>query len=112
MVVFNIHFGQKRLAGGTMVFRPKSPKSILVMQDYDSHVKKAKSEFRADKMGNIEVSQPKQIETMVGLGYPIYNGDGKMCPVPMDDLLYPSIHLNSEYWKRINQATGKSMKEE
>lgn len=112
MVVFNIHFGQMRLRGGNMVHLPKSPRSMLIMQDYDSGVKKAKSEFNADKLGNIEVSQPRQIETMVGLGYPIYAGDGKMCPVPMDDLLYPSVHPGSEYWKRINQATGKNMKEE
>ena len=49
---------------------------------------------------------------MVGLGYPIYDGDKKMYPVPLDDLLFPNIKPDSEYWKRINQATGEAMKGE
>lgn len=107
MVVFNIHFGQMRLRGGQMVFIPKHPMSMLIMQNWDSGTKGDKIEYKADPMGNIEVAHPRHIETMVGLGYPIYNGDGRTYPVPMDDLLYPSIHPDSEYWRLINQATGK-----
>lgn len=110
-MLFNIHFGQKRLQGGKMAFRPKSPKSMLIMQDWVKGIPKGKAEFRADKLGNIDIVNPKHIEVMVGLGYPLYDGDGKTTPVPMDDLLYPTLQLDSEYWKRINQALGKKLKE-
>ena len=111
-MLFNIHHGQKRLQGGKMVFRPKSPKSMLIMQDWDAKGPAGKIEYRADALGNIDVLHPKHVETMVGLGYPIYNGDGKIAPVPMDDLLYPTLQLDSEYWKRINRALKRRMTNE
>ena len=50
MVVFNIHFGQMRLQGNIMVFRPKPPMSKLIMQNYDSAVKGDKVKYNADKL--------------------------------------------------------------
>jgi len=108
MVVFNIHFGQMRIRSGQPVFLPKSPRSKLIMQNYDSGIAGDKREYVANQLGNIEVADPRHIETMVGLGYPIYNGDGLSYPVPPDDLLYPNVHPESEYWRRINQALNKT----
>lgn len=88
-----------------MVYRAKSPKSSLIMQDYRKGVPvKEKAQYRADGLGNIDIKNPKHIEVMVGLGYPIYNGDGKMYPVPLDDLLFPNLNMDSEYYRRIQQA--------
>ena len=109
-MLFNIHRGQKRIRGGVMTYIPKSPRSKLIMQDWDGGLPRGKKEYIADKLGNIDVTGPRHIETMVGLGYPIYNGDGKLCPVPLDDLLFPSINPKSEYWNKINQASGKAWK--
>lgn len=110
-MLFNIHFGQMRLRGGSMVFIDKSPMGKLVMQNFDKSLAGDKREYVADELGNIDVTDPRHIETMVGLGYPLYDGGNrKLCPVPLDDLLYPSINSKSEYWKRINQATNKTLK--
>lgn len=113
-MLFNIHHGQMRVGaipgkGRAMVFRPKNPQKLLQMQDWDAKGPKARVEYRADALGNIDVLHPKHIETMVGLGYPLYDGDGKLAPVPMDDLLYPTLELNSEYWKQINRALKRKM---
>lgn len=104
-MLFNIHHGQMRFRGGKMVYLPKSPKSALIMQDYEKGVPvKRKAQYRADKLGNIDIINPKHVEVMVGLGYPIYNGDGRIYPVPLDDLLFPNLNMDSEYYRRIQQA--------
>jgi hypothetical protein len=104
-MLFNLHNGQVRFGpldqGGKPIFRPKSPKSLLMMSRIDGT---EKGVYRADKLGNIDVKAPEHIDNMVGLGYPIYDGDGKTYPVPKDDLIYPNLNLDSTYWRRINEA--------
>ena len=105
---FNLHHGQMRLgADGKPYYRPKRPMGLLMMGTIQGvH----EGSYRADKLGNIDVEVPKHIDVMVGLGYPIYNGDGKTCPVPMDDLLFISADLNGAYWRRINEAKHQTVK--
>ena len=101
-MLFNIHYGQVRFstiqAGSKPIFRPKSPKSMLMMV----HLKGGQGIYRADKLGNIDVRAPEHISTMVGLGYPIYNGDGKTAR--KEDLIYPNLDIDSHYWRKINEA--------
>ena len=105
---FNLHHGQMRLgANGKPYYRPKSPKGLLMMGEIKgTHL----GAYKADQLGNIDVEVPKHIDVMVGLGYPIYNGDGKTCPVPMDDLLFISANLNGTYWRKINEAKNMGVK--
>jgi len=104
-MLFNIYNGQVRFSsiqtGSKPIFRPKSPKGRLMMGRTSRGIE---ADYRADKLGNIDVKDPKHIDTMVGLGYPIYDGDGKTKPVPKDDLVYPNLNLDSTYWRRINEA--------
>ena len=101
-MLFNLHHGQMRLdAKGMPYYRPKSPKGTIMM----SHIKDGSGGiYHADKLGNIEVVALEHIDCMVGLGYPIYNGDGKQCPVPMDDLLFITAQLDSMYWRKIEEG--------
>ena len=104
-MLFNIHNGQMRFSsvqtGSKPIFRNKSPKGILMMARIDGT---ENGVYRADKLGNIDVKASGHIDTMVGLGYPIYDGDGKMSPVPKDDLVYPNLNMDSSYWRKINEA--------
>jgi len=87
--------------GSKPIFRDKSPKKMLMMRGIDgSHP----GLYRANKIGNIDVVASKHIDVMFGLGYPIYAGDGKMNPVPKDDLIYPNLNMDSEYWRKIQEA--------
>ena len=87
--------------GSTPIFRNKHKMGTLIM----GHIKGIESiRYDADKFGNIEVEAPEHIDAMVGLGYPIYDGDDNLCPVPKDDLIYPNNNLASTYWQRINKA--------
>lgn len=104
-MLFNLHNGQVRFSsvqtGSKPIFRNKSPKKMLMM----AHIKDGNQGiYRADELGNIDVLAPVHIDVMVGLGYPIYAGDGKMKPVPKDDLIYPNLNMDSEYWRKINEA--------
>lgn len=104
-MLFNLHNGQVRFSsiqtGSQPIFRNKSPKKLIMMRSIRGG---EAAEYRADKLGNINVVAQKHIDVMVGLGYPIYDGDGKMKPVPRDDLLYPNNNLDSAYWQKINEA--------
>lgn len=60
--------------------------------------------YLADKIGNIDVKAPLHIQTMMGLGYPVYDGDGKAYPVPADDLTWPRLETDSAYMKRCLEA--------
>lgn len=104
-MLFNLHNGQVRFSsmqtGSKPIFRDKSPKSHISMMRLKGTDDRG---YAADELGNIDVKAPEHIDTMVGLGYPIYDGDGKTKPVPKDDLLYPNLNLDSEYWRRINEA--------
>ena len=103
-MLFNLHNGQVRFSsiptGSKPIFRNKSPKKMLMM----AHLRGGQGIYRADERGNIDVVAPVHIDVMVGLGYPIYDGDGKMNPVPKDDLIYPNLNMDSPYWRRINEA--------
>ena len=104
-MLFNIHQGQMRFSsiptGSKPIFRNKSPKKILMMRNI--HRGDEAYTYRADKLGNVDVVIPKHIDVMVGLGYPIYNGDGKTSPVPKDSLIYPNLNPDSTYWRRISE---------
>jgi len=104
-MLFNIHHGQVRFSsiqtGSKPIFRDKSPKGMLMMSRIDGT---ENGVYRANKLGNIDVRAPEHISSMVGLGYPIYNGDGKTNPVPKDSLIYPNLDLDSLYWRKINEA--------
>jgi len=104
-MLFNIHNGQMRFStiqtGSKPIFRNKSPKAMLLMSRLDGT---GGGKYRADKLGNIDVVAAKHIETMVGLGYPIYDGDGKTVPVPKDELIYPNLNMDSTYYRKINEA--------
>jgi len=107
-MLFNIHNGQMRFSsidtGSKPIFRNKSPKGMLLMSRIDGT---ENGIYRANKMGNIDVIAPEHIDVMVGLGYPIYDGDGIRFPAPKDDLLYPNMNLDSAYWRKINEAKGQ-----
>lgn len=101
-ITFNLHYGQMRpravpgaghrdrnWQGYEMVKINKSPKKGIQC----SSIKDLSAEggviyYAADGLGNIEVTNPKHLHTMSGLGYPQYIGDGKW-PVNMEDLLWP-----------------------
>src|SRR3972149_6203700 len=104
-MLFNIQHGQVRFSSlGKPVFRHKAKFGRLyMMQIKGMH----QGIYDADKLGNIDVRAMEHIDTMVGLGYPIYNGDGKTYPVPLDDLIYPNLDVNSEYWRGINEAKSR-----
>lgn len=109
-MLFNLHNGQVRFSsvqtGSKPIFRDKSPKKHISMIRIMSPKGTIdhRGGYETDKLGNIDVTIPAHIDTMVGLGYPIYGGDGKMKPVPKDDLIYPNNNLDSEYWRKINEA--------
>ena len=101
-MLFNLHYGQVRFTtSGQPYHRPKSPMGRLMMRQIKG---KHQGDYKADKMGNIDVQVSEHIDVMIGLGYPIYDGDGKLYPVPPDDLIWPSPVLDSPYWRKINEA--------
>lgn len=105
---FNLHYGQMRLGtNGKPYYRPKRPMGTLSMGKIDG---KQLAAYRTDSIGNIDVIAPQHIDVMVGLGYPIYDGDGKTYPVPMDDLLWITAKLDSTYWHKIEQAKQQKIK--
>ena len=110
-MLFNIHNGQVRFSsiqtGSKPIFRDKSPKVMLMMSRLDGT---EHGVYRANKLGNIDVKAPEHIDTMVGLGYPIYDGDGITNPAPKNDLIYPNLNLDSSYWRKINE--GKNLRRE
>jgi len=107
---FNIHNGQMRFSsistGNKPIFRNKSPKKMLMVRSVNGG---EATSYRADSLGNIDAVIPQHIDVMVGLGYPIYSGDGKTRPVPKDMLIYPNSNLDSTYWQRINEIKNLRM---
>ena len=110
---FNLHHGGMKFdIAGREVYRNKTPKKSITM-------KKVKGDhsgrYEADEMGNIEVTIPEHIDTLVSLGYPIYNGNGRpikdgqgrIYPVLRDDLIYPNSNINSPYWQKVFEAKSR-----
>lgn len=108
-MIFNIHHGQVRIRLNQAAYRELPPQKMLMMRNWDNGIRGDVIEYRADAKGNIDVVLPRHIETMVGLGYPIYRGSDSI--VYIEDLLYPTAKLDSEYWRRINQALGREYTE-
>lgn len=109
---FNLHHGGMKFdIAGREVYRNKTPKKSIAMKRIDgSH----SGRYEADEVGNIEVTIPEHIDTLVSLGYPIYNGDGKpkydhmLKPyIPRDELLYPNNNLDSPYWQKVLEAKSR-----
>lgn len=101
-MLFNLHHGAVKFdVAGQPVRRDKSPKKAITMRRVkDGHG----GTYTADKLGNIDVRVHEHIDTLVSLGYPIYNGDGRTNPVPKDSLIFPNNNLSSPYWQRILEA--------
>ena len=109
-MLFNVHNGQMRFTaadkGSKPIFRDKMKvghMSIGHIKDLQGNITH-RGGYKSDKLGNIDVAIHYHLDTMIGQGWPIYNGDGKTYPVPKDDLIYPNMNLSSTYWQRINEA--------
>lgn len=111
---FNLHHGAMKFdVAGKEVYRDKSPKKSITMKRIDGGGHNGR--YEADEMGNIEVTISKHIDTLVTLGYPIYNGDGKLAkdgegrvyPIPRNDLLYPNKNLTSQYWQKVMEEKNR-----
>ena len=113
-MLFNLHNGQVRFSsidtGNKPIFRPKMKVGHISMGRINTPRGDVghNGGYQTDKMGNIDVTIPFHIETMIGQGWPLYNGDGKTYPVPQVDLLYPNMNLDSLYWRKINE--GKNLR--
>ena len=101
-MLFSVHYGQLRFRYGQWVHVPKTPRSRLTMTRLKEGGESVT--YFANKVGNIDVKAPLHIETMMGLGYPIYDGDGKTYPVPPDDLVWPRLEADSTYMRRCLEA--------
>lgn len=116
MVVFNLHFGQARpklLSKGRpveMVHRHTTPKREIQMSRQASG--RATCPYRADELGNIEVTDEEDILNLgphqrvdgveVGLGYPLYIGEG-VGPVTREDLLFWLEPLDEEKYRILTE---------
>ncbi len=109
-VTFNLHAGKMRFRPGrsitvgpegvpsiglgpkdTMVHMQKRPVGRLMI----AHPKTGETiEYVADKIGNIEVDIPEHIKGLMGHGYAIYKGDGKV--FKMDDMIWPHFDKGAE----------------
>ena len=109
-MLFNLHNGQVRFSsmdtGSKPIFRKKmmvgslSIKKVIGLQGNIEH----NGGYQSDKLGNINVTIPTHLDTMIGHGWPIYNGDFRTYPVPKESLLYPNNNLDSPYWRRILES--------
>ena len=109
-MLFNLHNGQVRFTsidtGSKPIFRPKMKVGHISMgyikgpQGNKTH----NGGYQTDRLGNIDVTIPFHIDTMIGQGWPIYDGDFLTYPVPKMDLIYPNMNLDSSYWRKINEA--------
>ena len=110
-MLFNLHHGQVRFSsiqtGSKAIFRPKSPKGVLLMKKIDGT---PYGKYTTDKLGNIDIVAPEHVDVMVGLGYPIYDGDGVTFPSSMRDMIYPNLDPTSPYWRKIQEAKQQSIK--
>lgn len=121
MVVFNLKFGQKRarakpgtghrnqaMKGYVMEHINKPPVKIIQMTS--ARDKSYKGSYHADALGNITVVVPADLNTMVGQGWPIYNGPAnQQVPVTPEQLIWPEVTgalvaLNNPFDKIINEA--------
>ena len=106
---FNLWYGQKRPTAnqpGNFYYRPKSAKKALIMNAFDPDNKRAKKRYDVDTCGNIEITFAPHIQILVGLGYPIYKGNGLIAS--MDDCLFPD---HPDFNNLILEAMSKAEKE-
>lgn len=110
MVTFNIHNGKMKCRapsgagywnrpghpGYENVFLPTPPLKSLQLSSAKEVGKIPEIIYYADSLGNIEVSNPKHMASLSGLGFPIYQGGlNPGAVVRPDDLLWPD-KLNPE----------------
>lgn len=120
MVVFNLKFGVMKpyatpgtgfahldMKGYSMVHYPKPPLAWIMLAHPNG--KKQAVKFYADKLGNIDVTAPKNVASLEGLGFPIYDGPGKGVVTP-DQLIWPDKVTNcnnpilNPYERRIMES--------
>ena len=114
-MLFNLHNGQVRFTsidtGSKPLFREKMKVGHISMGYIKGPLGNIthRGGYQTDKLGNIDVTIPFHIDTMIGQGWPIYIGNGHL-PVSQLDLLYPDMDMDSFYWRKINE--GKNMRRE
>ena len=115
-MLFNLHNGQVRFGaldkGSKPYFRPKMKVghiSIGKIKGQQGNIEHDGG-YKVDRLGNIDVTVPFHIDTMIGNGWPIYIGKGIIYPATERELLYPDNNLNSLYWQKILEA--KNMRRE
>lgn len=122
MVAFNLKFGQMRaraqpgtgfkdegMKGYKMVHVPKKPMGMLQVKS--ARDKSSTGPYFADRLGNIYVTDPNDIATISGIGWPIFDGPPNQTgAVSPDQLVWPNKVENllsqekNPYERRIMEA--------
>lgn len=101
-ITFNLHYGQMRPRAKPGTGHRDNNWQNYVMEKIETSPKKSIQcssirdltqeggvvQYTANALGNVEVTNPKHLHALSGLGYPQYTGDGTW-PVNMEDLLWP-----------------------
>lgn len=84
MVTFNLHHGQSRIAATFkgrpvgMRHRDLTPKKALMFALGNDDVGFVRVHLQADENGDVEVSDPKEMEHLAILGWPVHTPDGEL----------------------------------
>ena len=79
-------------ADGKMYHRRKRPIKSLQLRSLDGS--RAAVLYTTDALGNITVDAPGHQNTLMQMGWPLYQGPGTG-PVTLDQLLFPRPHLGT-----------------
>lgn len=115
-MLFNTWFGQMRFQQVRVgnnerawTHRPKRPIGKIQLRDLrpaSFSGKRQSVEYRADKLGNMDVTAKGHIEDFVLLGWPIYNGVF-LEPTAVTDMLWPNDPAyNQRVLEGLNRTRG------